>query len=111
MIRSLFVSDEVNEAGVFGVLLTKNGQKVEIVLDNYVPCNEDGDPCFASCNGPELWVILLEKAWAKLHGSYHRIDGGFPSNVFRDLTGAPAWTLYTDKMEYEIFDKLLDAVE
>jgi hypothetical protein len=76
LIRNLFISDEVNEAGVFGVTMTKNGQKVDVLVDNYVPCNDEGDPCFASCNTPELWVILLEKAWAKLHGSYHRIDGG-----------------------------------
>jgi hypothetical protein len=84
--------------------MTKNGQKVNIIVDNYVPCNEDGDPCFASCNGPELWVILLEKAWAKLHGSYHRIDGGYPMNVFRDLTGAPAYS-YILKFTEESFDE------
>jgi|TARA_B110000305_G_C19431785_1_gene636589 hypothetical protein len=36
-------------------------------------------------------VILLEKAWAKLHGSYERIIGGMAHYTFRDLTGAPAY--------------------
>jgi calpain-15 len=35
--------------------------------------------------------LLLEKAWAKLHGSYKRIEAGLPYSTLRDLTGAPAY--------------------
>ena len=34
-------------------------------------------------------MMLLEKAWAKLHGSYCMIRAGSPSMVFPHLTGAP----------------------
>lgn len=61
----------------------------EVVIDDYIPCDR-GEPVFSSANGNELWVILLEKAWAKLHGSYERIEAGFAENVMHDLTGAPA---------------------
>ncbi len=40
--------------------------------------------------------MLLEKAWAKLHGSYEQIESGFAENVFRDLTGAPTLTFETE---------------
>ena len=40
-------------------------------------------------------MILLEKAWAKLHGSYERIEAGFAENVLRDLTGAPTEVIET----------------
>jgi calpain-15 len=33
--------------------------------------------------------MILEKAWAKLYGSYGRIEGGFMTEVLHDLTGAP----------------------
>jgi len=33
----------------------------------------------------------LEKAWAKMHGSYQRIESGLPSNALFALTGKPSW--------------------
>jgi calpain-15 len=51
-------------------------------------------------------VLILEKAWAKLFGSYERIEAGFAENVLRDLTGAPSEVVHNDDEEY--FDKLLE---
>ena len=47
----------------------------EVVLDDYIPCNKQDQPFSLAAVGKEIWVILLEKAWAKLHGNYLLIDG------------------------------------
>lgn len=47
------------------------GEWKEIIIDDKFPCfNEERGPCFTKGNGSELWVLILEKAWAKLYGSY-----------------------------------------
>ena len=38
-----------------------------------------------------MWVILLEKAWAKIHGSYDTIIAGDGAKTLRDITGAPSY--------------------
>jgi hypothetical protein len=48
------------------------------VVDDWLPVNEYNQIAFARSQNDELWVSLLEKAWAKLHGTYARIEGGVP---------------------------------
>ena len=93
-IKKLFVHDKQNNLGVYGLRICKNGEWKEVVVDDYIPCWKE-DPAFSKAEGNELWVILLEKAWAKLHGSYERIEAGFAENVLRDLTGAPSEVIET----------------
>jgi len=40
--------------------------------------------------------MLMEKAWAKLHGNYARIIAGSAQKTLRDLTGAPTYLYWTD---------------
>ena len=60
------------------------------MVDNYFPCRSQ-KPVFSRANGKELWVLILEKVWAKIHGSYQTIIGGQSYEVFRDLLGAPSF--------------------
>ena len=75
-------------------------------MDDYLPCIGD-EPAFSKGHGGELWVLLLEKAWAKVHGSYDRIQEGGSAEPMRDLTGAPCYS-YMIKDEPDVFDKVVE---
>lgn len=60
-----------------------------MTIDDYFPCTENGGPIFSRANANELWVLLLEKAYAKLHGNYFTLRGGFANEGMIDLTGCP----------------------
>jgi len=85
---------KVNKHGVYEIKCFKNGRPTSIILDDFLPCSPNtGMPCYAHVdvqgrNANELWVMLLEKAWAKLHGCYERIEAGMPYRALMDLTGS-----------------------
>lgn len=87
--ESLFYTQEYDPDGVYAVWLNINGEWKLVVVDDQIPCQSSGVPAFSRAHGEELWVILLEKAYAKAYGCYQRIEGGNPAEALRDLTGAP----------------------
>ena len=82
----------MNEEGVYVVWLFINGIWREIVLDDYIPVFEEDSSislAFSRSFEDELWVSLLEKAYAKAYGSYKAIEGGCLIETLRDLSGSP----------------------
>jgi calpain-15 len=92
LVERLFLTKDYNEEGVYHVKICKNGEWVEVAIDDYFPCFPNGAPIFSKGHGNELWVLILEKAYAKLHGNYKSIVGGMPHEAMMDLTGCPTTT-------------------
>ena len=89
-IQSVFLTNEFNPRGRYVVKLfngyTQSHEELEI--DDYVPVRKGTcEPLFAKPHGRELWVLLLEKAFAKFLGSYQKLDGGFSLWGLQALTG------------------------
>eukprot|EP01129_Flabellula_baltica_P016099 TRINITY_DN842_c0_g1_i4.p1 TRINITY_DN842_c0_g1~~TRINITY_DN842_c0_g1_i4.p1 ORF type:complete len:864 (+),score=217.92 TRINITY_DN842_c0_g1_i4:513-3104(+) len=65
----------------------KNGDWIIVTIDDRIP-TKNGRFTYARCRDlNEVWVPLIEKAYAKLHGSYESIESGVISNALVDLTG------------------------
>ncbi|XP_063724970.1 calpain-like isoform X3 [Symsagittifera roscoffensis] len=58
-----------------------------ISIDDRLPCYGN-DLAYARCDNPdEFWVSLIEKAYAKVFGSYEALELGHQRDALTDLTG------------------------
>ncbi|XP_027916501.1 calpain-type cysteine protease DEK1 isoform X1 [Vigna unguiculata] len=87
-ISEVIITPDYNEEGIYTVRFCVQGEWIPVVVDDWIPCELPGKPAFAtSKKGYELWVSILEKAYAKLHGSYEALEGGLVQDALVDLTG------------------------
>jgi len=92
--RCIISRNHYNTAGIHSVALCVAGLWEEITLDDNFPCLGT-KPAFSQSKNQDLWVLLLEKAWAKVHGGYLNIESGYISEALFGLTGAPVYSFFT----------------
>ncbi|KAL6920406.1 hypothetical protein ACHAPO_000734 [Fusarium lateritium] len=106
------------ECGVYGFVIYRDGEWISTVVDDnlYLKHRDFGEDSqvydatlkkarqykkqkqtgsealyFAKCEDPnETWLPLLEKAFAKVHGDYQSMEGGWAGTAVEDLTGGVA---------------------
>lgn len=88
------MTKKVNYAGCYALRLFVNGEPQVVVVDDYFPFDdtpEKDEWALGHVNKDwEIWVNLIEKAYAKVLGSYEAIEGGKPYQAFLFLTGFPS---------------------
>ena len=69
--------DEFKEFGLYVCVFVKDCAMMYVIIDDRIPVFEsNGKVVFGQCKDPnELWVPLIEKAYAKLHGCYKSLIG------------------------------------
>lgn len=90
IVERLLLGTQGFKEGIFQVTCWKNGRSTTVIIDDWVPCcASTGKPCFSHTESGALWVVLLEKAWAKLHGSYKHLEVGAPYQAMMDMSCSP----------------------
>jgi calpain-15 len=72
---NLFITRKKNPNGFYCVQLCLEGVWTAITIDDLFPTN-NGKPAYTRSDAKEIWVMILEKAWAKAYGDYGNIEAG-----------------------------------
>ena len=73
--------------GIYTFKFYKAGAWRYVHVDDRIPCRQSGRVNFARNEDPnETFAMLIEKAYAKLHGCYEALIHGLSEKVMLDLT-------------------------
>ena len=115
LLYQLFPQEKINPEGLYEICLYHKGRWVKVLVDDYFPFIKNTDTFLwthpiNNC----LYTCFLEKAYAKINGSYNDINGGHLCPAFESLTGFESFvvkkkerTLSSEKI-YEIKDEVYE---
>lgn len=74
--------------------LCRRGEWIVVNIDDYLPCDKQNQLVFSYGRKRQFWVPFMEKALAKLYGSYEAVARGACAEGLQTLTGEPCEVMY-----------------
>ena len=99
-INRIFKTKIMNPDGYYELILNIDGKPQIVIVDDFLPVDKSTKKLiYAQSKKNEIWISLLEKAWAKVNGSYANIIGGYPSEALEFLTGFSSLSYDTENKD------------
>jgi len=76
MLRKIIMTKDYCQEGCYQVRLCHNGEWQTVIVDDLFPCDQNGALIYSQASRKQLWIPLIEKAIAKLNGSYESLIAG-----------------------------------
>ena len=112
-LKRVFEIEEVTEPDKYVVRLFIEGKWENITIDGMVPVRaKTNQPIFSTTNRGDIYVLLIEKAIAKVYGNYERIIRGEIGQTLRMLTGCPyGYLAHNKNLTEDIWRALINGVK
>ena len=109
LLYEIFPCKTLNENGIYEICIFHDGKWQKVLVDDYFIL-KNGTFAFTKPVNNCLYSCLIEKAYAKIKGSFADINGGTLVEAFKALTGFEAFHLSISELQLHsnIYDFLIN---